>query len=509
MSWIRDLSIRNKLTAMMVLTTGIVLALASAGVVISEVIRVRRGMLQELEVLADVTGTNSISPVAFNDAVAARDTLAALRSKPGIVVARILTPTGKLFATYAQDGRARGSDQSDSGEPTNVDITRALRDGGYNEWGRRLVLVRRMSLEGDVVGVIQIESSLDELQATIRNLLLTAGGAATGLCVVALLLAYRFQRVISQPIEQLTATMARVSHDKNYALRAEKTSEDELGVLIVGFNDMLSQIEAGNRQLQKHRDELEMLVASRTAELAKTNEQLIAASRHKSEFLANMSHELRTPLNAVIGFSEVLVERMFGDLNAKQAQYAQIILSSGRHLLALINDILDLSKVEAGRMDLDVSRFDVRATLESAVSLVNDRAARHNITLALHIDSELGDFVGDERKIKQVVLNLLSNAVKFTRDSGRVEVRARIADTGMQISVSDTGVGIAAEDRDAIFEEFRQVGTGPRREGTGLGLTLARKFVELHGGNIEVTSELGQGSTFTCTFPIRQAPLSM
>jgi two-component system, NtrC family, sensor kinase len=230
--------------------------------------------------------------------------------------------------------------------------------------------------------------------------------------------------------------------------------------------------------------------------------QLEAASRHKSQFLANMSHELRTPLNAVIGFSEVLLQRMFGELNAKQDEYLKDIYASGQHLLSLINDILDLSKIEAGRMELAPARFHLPTALDNAVTLVKERAGRHGMALEVAIDPGLEGVVGDERKVKQVLLNLLSNAIKFTPEGGRITVKANRKGGAVEIAVSDTGVGIASEDQAAIFEEFLQVGNDARkREGTGLGLTLAKKFVELHGGRIWVESEPGQGSTFTFTLP--------
>jgi signal transduction histidine kinase len=223
-----------------------------------------------------------------------------------------------------------------------------------------------------------------------------------------------------------------------------------------------------------------------------------------------MSHELRTPLNAIIGFSEVLLERMFGDINPKQAEYLDDILASGRHLLSLINDILDLSKIEAGRLELELAPFDLFLTLENALTLIRERATRHGIALDLVVDDRLGPSVGDERKVRQIVLNLLSNAVKFTPAGGRIGLRATPADGAVEISVSDTGIGIAPEDQEAIFEEFRQVGasSSSKHEGTGLGLTLARKFVELHGGRIWVQSEAGKGSTFTFTLPVRPWPAS-
>jgi GAF domain-containing protein len=242
-------------------------------------------------------------------------------------------------------------------------------------------------------------------------------------------------------------------------------------------------------------------------EIEVKSRELQAASQHKSEFLANMSHELRTPLNAIIGFSEVLGDRLFGELNEKQDEYLRDIHASGQHLLSLINDVLDLSKIEAGRMELELAEFHLPTAIDNALVLVRERALRRGITLEQSIDPRLGQMQGDERKVKQVLLNLLSNAIKFTPDGGRISVRAMPREASVEVSVSDTGVGIAPEEQEAIFEEFRQVGTAAKKvEGTGLGLTLSRKFIELHGGRIWVESQLGMGSTFTFTIPTRIGP---
>jgi signal transduction histidine kinase len=218
-----------------------------------------------------------------------------------------------------------------------------------------------------------------------------------------------------------------------------------------------------------------------------------------------MSHELRTPLNAVIGFSEVLQDRLFGDLNDKQAEYVGDIHSSGRHLLALINDILDLSKIEAGRMELQSGTFALAGLIEETVALTRERATRQGISLRLEVDREIGDIEADERKLKQVLFNLLTNALKFTPRGGHIEVMARPQGDEVVISVRDDGSGIAEADQSRIFEEFQQVGTSQLQEGTGLGLALSRRFVELHGGRLSVESAPGSGSTFTFTMPRAQA----
>jgi len=234
--------------------------------------------------------------------------------------------------------------------------------------------------------------------------------------------------------------------------------------------------------------------------------QLETANRHKSEFLANMSHELRTPLNAIIGFSEVLGERYFGELTGKQEEYVKDIHGSGRHLLSLINDILDLSKIEAGRLELELTEFDLRSAIDNSITLVKERAQRHGISLKLELAQELGIVHADERKFRQIMLNLLSNAVKFTPDGGSVSVTAKPNEDSVEISVADTGPGIAPEDHAAVFEEFKQVGSNSahKAEGTGLGMPLAKRFVELHGGRIRLDSAPGQGATFTISLPLRR-----
>jgi signal transduction histidine kinase len=303
-------------------------------------------------------------------------------------------------------------------------------------------------------------------------------GVSVGALVLALLLGFILSWSLIGPIQRIGDRLAAIASG-NFSGRVEVDNRDELGALGANVNRM--------------NDELRRLYT-----------ELAAASQHKSDFLANMSHELRTPLNAIIGFSQVLRDEMVGSVNEKQAEYLDDIISSGNHLLSLINDVLDLSKVEAGQVELEVHPFSLREALERGVVMVRERATEDGVRVAFMADPEVDVVDGDERRIKQVIFNLLSNAVKFTPVGGEVDVSATRANGEVRISVADTGPGIAPEDRERIFEEFQQSETGVGdREGTGLGLALSKRFVELHGGRIWLESELGRGSTFTFALPAR------
>jgi signal transduction histidine kinase/DNA-binding response OmpR family regulator len=329
---------------------------------------------------------------------------------------------------------------------------------------------------------------------------------AAGSILLALVLGFSISWSVIAPVRQINARLGEIALG-DFDKHVEVANRDELGPLTANLNRMNDELGRLYAELNaRNRDLTEALAENNRLlhELEEKSKQLEIASRHKSEFLANMSHELRTPLNAIIGFSDVLLEKMFGDLNARQADYLQDILSSGRHLLDLINDILDISKVEAGRMELERTSFSLAEILEHGLRMIRERAGRHSISLELDVDPNLGLIAADERMVKQVVVNLLSNAVKFTPDKGQIEVSAHRAEGEVRVSVRDTGVGIAPEDQARIFDEFQQAKhVGLKSvEGTGLGLTLCKKFVELQGGRIWVDSQIGHGSTFTFTIPV-------
>jgi signal transduction histidine kinase len=307
--------------------------------------------------------------------------------------------------------------------------------------------------------------------ANSRNLFV---GVAAGSVILALLLGFALSWSLIVPLRRTQTRLAEIAAG-DFSRHVEVSNRDEIGVLAANVNRM-------------------------NDELGRLYRELETVSRHKSDFLATMSHELRTPLNAIIGFSDVLHEQMFGELNEQQLSYVEDVLEAGRHLLSLINDVLDLAKIEAGRMELDISDVSILDVLRSGVTMHGERASRAGIALGLTVDTDEIAVEADERKVRQVVFNLVSNAIKFTPPDGRVDVSARLTDGVVEVAVSDTGSGISPDDLDVIFEEFEQ-GHTTRTDGTGLGLTLSRKFVELHGGRLWVESTVGAGSTFRFTLP--------
>jgi signal transduction histidine kinase len=303
-------------------------------------------------------------------------------------------------------------------------------------------------------------------------------GVAVGAIVLALLLGFVLSWSVTGPIQRIDSRLAAIASG-DFSGHVDATNRDELGALAANVNRMSDELRRLYRELE-------------------------TASQHKSDFLANMSHELRTPLNAIIGFSQVLREGMVGDVNEKQAEYLEDILSSGHHLLSLINDVLDLSKVEAGQVELELAPFSLQEALERGVAMVRERAIQDGVRVSLAPNPDVDVVSGDERRIRQVIFNLLSNAVKFTPAGGAVDVRATRVNGEVSVSVADTGPGIAAEDLRRVFEEFQQTEAGIERgEGTGLGLALSKRLVELHGGRIWVDSEPGKGSTFVFTLPAK------
>ena len=462
--------------------------------------------------LIDVTYGASFSPTATFLACPAAKSETALLVRinlefVGNVVAGIELGEGGIAYVIGKDGRLIAHPNV-SLPRMQVDLSRLphLRiDTDAKDWGSRERLgVLTTSYEGrDVVATVLPMVSLDWLlvvEQPTAGVLQPAISALYRAALVALFmviatigLGVLMARFLVKPILAIQRGVQAFATG-DLSARVDSGTQDELGALGDAFNDMAAQI-------QDYTTSLEQKVSEKTA-------QLELANRHKSEFLANMSHELRTPLNAVIGFSDVLKEEYFGTLNPKQGEYVKDINESGQHLLSLINDILDLSKIEAGHMDLDLASFNLPIAIDNAMVLVRERALRHQLQLRVQIAPGVSDIVADERKLKQILINLLTNAVKFSYPYGWVEVVAQRDTNGVMVTVKDSGMGIAAEDQAAIFEEFRQLKSdgSAKFEGTGLGLSLAKRLVELHGGRIWVESEAGKGAAFSFTLPDRVLP---
>jgi signal transduction histidine kinase/ActR/RegA family two-component response regulator len=501
---LKNLSIKRKLMLITMLTSGVAVVLSSAGFLIYDLMSFRQSLSQDLMTQAEIIGYNSAAAMAFGDESAAAATLSALQAKEDVVSAVLYSPDGQIFAEYVHANTPR----------PNFPLPPQAR--GYRFEGNYLEVFRDVTLNGEPVGTLFLRSDMRQWDSRARRYATIFLSFVLISGFFALLVSSKLQKLISKPILHLEDAMRIVSATKNYEVRATTFYGDEIGRLIDGFNSMLSEIQQRDMALHHANDEL----MTRTLELEgeivhrkETQRELLNAklaaedaNRAKSAFLANMSHELRTPLNAIIGYSEMLEEETHELGKVENVKDLQKIQGAGKHLLSLINDVLDLSKIEAGRMGLHLETFDISHTIDEMVTTLRPAISKNSNTIQVRVAQDLGVMRADITKVRQILFNLLSNACKFT-DHGTISVdvdRSTEEDQDwIRFQVADTGIGITGKQKRNLFQEFTQADVSIARKygGTGLGLAISYRYVQLMKGRISVESEPGQGSVFTVHLP--------
>ncbi len=479
-----DLSIKLKLITIQLFTTLFILVFFVGIYLFSQYGQYESRAFSRMSTLADILGSNSISALLFFDNDAATDVLESLETQTDVLNAVVFDHTGEVFARF---DRAEHSDFNF--DPIESE-KRVVSDHGF-------ILVKKILFDDLKVGwiALRLDSSTrraELYEAIWQSFLLFIAGI-----ILAGLLSVRAQRPISDSIGRLADTAKRVKESGDYTIRVKSSSKDEIGQLVESFNDMLEKI-------LNHEQHLEQLVAERTIELEAAKTKAEESDHLKSAFLASMSHELRTPLNSIIGFTGILLQGMAGPLTEEQAKQLSMVKGSASHLLELINDVLDISKIESGRIQVYDEAFKIELVLIMAVSSLRPFAEKKGLHLKHNIEADLPKLYSDKRRLEQVLINLINNAIKFT-DTGEITINCYKKDNFLHIDVADTGIGINQNDLKTIFETFRQIDTGLDRvkEGSGLGLAISKKLVELLGGTLSVESEFGVGSTFSVILPFK------
>jgi len=480
----RNLSIKTKLVSIQLFTTFFVLVFFLGFYLLSQYKQFEEVSFSRMSTLADVLGSNSVSAMVFYDNGAAREVLGSLETQAEFLNAALYDTTGQLFAEYHQP------------EEINYRFSNALSDSQYTQAGY-FILSREIVSENILVGWIALRLDTSTREALLSKVLWQSLIIFLLGLLIAYILSIKAQESISDSIRTLAETTIKVRDSGDYSLRVQSNTRDEIGMLVDGFNAMLEKI-------SHHEKHLEDLVAERTIELEGAKAKAEESDHLKSAFLASMSHELRTPLNSIIGFTGILLQEMAGPLTVEQKKQLSMVKGSSAHLLELINDVLDISKIESGRLQVFGDAFKIDLLIVMTVSSLRPFAEKKGLTLEYLIPEDLPEVYSDKRRVEQVLINLINNAIKFT-DEGSIRVVCSKAENALSIDVIDTGIGINQGDLTHIFETFRQVDTGLNRvkEGSGLGLAICKRLIELLGGTINVKSEFGIGSTFSVILPLK------
>jgi signal transduction histidine kinase len=517
MKTFRDMPIRRKLM-LSILSTSVVVMLLMLGTFFTyEFFALRLGTVRQLSTLGEITADNATAALAFQNQQDADEILHGLKAQRYLVAAAIYDQSGQLFSRYPKTLKTK-------------DLPSAPGDPGYRYGESHLAGFQPMMQKDRRLGTLYLEMDGGAaLRDRLLGLFKIALPVMALILLVAYLLAHALEKQISRPILALAETANDITERQDFSARAEKHGRDEIGQLTDGLNEMLAGIQQresaldgandalraenaerkrGEQALQIAMDDLERKVTERTAELRSAKEQAESSDRLKSEFLANMSHELRTPMNAIIGFTGTLMMKLPGPLTQAQEKQLSTVQSSARHLLSLINDLLDVAKIESGKVELKFEPVSCTSIIEEMAAVLRPLAEKKGLEFQIQLPTEDIVILTDRRALNQIIINLANNAIKFT-EVGRIIIaaarRQKSGDTVTELSFSDTGCGIQPEDQNRLFQAFSQLDSSSTRryEGTGLGLHLSQKLAELLGARITFHSEFGKGSTFTLT--IREA----
>ncbi|MCX6272239.1 MAG: ATP-binding protein [Bacteroidetes bacterium] len=493
----KDQTIKTKLVVIITFAGIISLVAGLVTYLVFDMLSIKQEMKKNAILNANLVAQYSVVPLLFDYKDEARDVLAKLDAIPSVLDACIFNANNEIFASYHRNPDEKYSFQQNS-----------KTKNGYSKGF--LYIYHPVNYEGKNFGTLFFRISAAAVNEKLVNNLLVMVILILILIFPVIIIANRLQKVISSPVLKLAELTASISQNQDFTIQLEAQGNDEVGILYNQFNKMLSQLlkwknerDHAEKELIFNSDHLEELVKMRTAELEREKENAQSADKLKSAFLATMSHELRTPLNSIIGFTGILMQEHPGPLNSEQKKQLGMAQQSARHLLSLINDILDISKIEAGQLQMNIHTFNLPDLINKVSETMNPFAEKKNLRLITSINTDIQDITSDKLRIQQILLNLVNNAIKFT-ESGSVSIECSDSDQSFTVRIIDTGIGIEEKQMDNLFKPFSQIDTGLSRkhEGSGLGLSICKKLLELLNGSIEVESESGKGSTFTVKFPI-------